>query len=308
MGRAAWRAAQWLLGLVVVGFAVRALVRNWDEFRSQPLAFAPRPLFLLASALLVWAMYGLLIWAWRAMLASWGQELGVVAAARIWTVSSLGKYVPGKVWAIAGMALLAQQAGVAAWAATGSAVVLQVLAIGTGAAVVGLTGSVALEAAHPGGRAALVALVVASGAGVGLVLWPPAVRRLLRFARVPAEAAMAPRPEGVLGGIAANAVAWVGYGASLWLLTRGLLPEVRLELWTAVTVFTASYLAGFLALLAPGGLGVREALFILMLQRPVGIAAATALAVASRLLLTLTEFGAAAPFLLLNRRSSRVVL
>jgi hypothetical protein len=33
-----------------------------------------------------------------------------------------------------------------------------------------------------------------------------------------------------------------------------------------------------------------------------------ALAVASRLLLTLTEFGAAAPFLLLTRRSSRVVL
>ena len=83
---------------------------------------------------------------------------------------------------------------------------------------------------------------------------------------------------------------------------------MRLDLATAVTAFTASYLAGFLALLAPGGLGVREGLFILMLQQPIGIGPATALAVASRLLLTLTEFGAAAPFLLLNRRSSRVVL
>jgi len=306
VGRAVWRAAQWILGLVVVGFALRSLIRNWADFRSQPLTFAPRPLYLLASALVVWTMYALLIWAWRAMLASWGQELSALAAARIWTVSSLGKYVPGKVWAIAGMALLAQQVGVAAWAATGSAVVLQPLAIGTGAAIVGLTGTVALEIAHPGARAALGLLVAASAAGVGLVLWPPAVRRLLRLARVPAEAAMAPRPEGVLGGIAANAIAWVGYGVALWLLARGLLPEVRLELWTAVAVFTASYLAGFLALLAPGGLGVREALFILMLQQPIGIGAATALAVASRLLLTLTEFGAAAPFLL-TRRSSRVV-
>jgi N6-L-threonylcarbamoyladenine synthase len=40
----------------------------------------------------------------------------------------------------------------------------------------------------------------------------------------------------------------------------------------------------------------------------VGGGAATALAIASRLLLTLTEFGAAAPFLLLTRRSPRVAL
>jgi hypothetical protein len=303
-----WRLLQWALGLLVAGFAVRALVRNWDELRTQPLVLELRPGYLLASVLLVWAMYALLIWAWRFMLESWGQELNGWTAARIWTVSNLGKYLPGKVWAIAGMALMAQQAGVAAWAATGSAVVLQVLAIGTGAALVGLTGAVALEAAHPGARLALGALVVASAVGVGLVLWPPVVRRLLRMARVPAEAVMAPKPEGVIAGIVVNAVAWIGYGTSLWLLARGILPATQLGLLRAIAVFTASYLAGFLALLAPGGLGVREGLFILTLQQPLGIAAATALALASRLLLTITEFGAAAPFLLLSRRSPRVVL
>jgi glycosyltransferase 2 family protein len=303
-----WRLLQWALGLLVAGFAVRALVRNWDELRTQPLVLELRPGYLLASVLLVWAMYAFLIWAWRFMLESWGQELNGWTAARIWTVSNLGKYLPGKVWAIAGMALMAQQAGVAAWAATGSAVVLQVLAIGTGAALVGLTGAVALEAAHPGARLALGALVVASAVGVGLVLWPPVVRRLLRMARVPAEAVMAPKPEGVIAGIVVNAVAWIGYGTSLWLLARGILPATQLGLLRAIAVFTASYLAGFLALLAPGGLGVREGLFILTLQQPLGIAAATALALASRLLLTITEFGAAAPFLLLSRRSPRVVL
>jgi hypothetical protein len=303
-----WRLLQWALGLLVAGFAVRALVRNWDELRTQPLVLELRPGYLLASVLLVWAMYALLIWAWRFMLASWGQELNGWTAARIWTVSGLGKYLPGKVWAIAGMALMAQQAGVAAWAATGSAVVLQVLAIGTGAALVGLTGAVALEAAHPGVRLALGALVVASAVGVALVLWPPVVRRLLRVARVPAEAVMAPKPEGVIAGIVVNVVAWVGYGTSLWLLARGILPATQLELPRAIAVFTASYLAGFLALLAPGGLGVREGLFILALQQPLGIAAATVLALASRLLLTITEFGAAAPFLLFSRRSPRVVL
>lgn len=289
-----------------MGLAARALIANWDQLRAQPVALDLRPLQLLLSAVAVWAMYAILIWAWRVMLASWDQPLGAWDAARIWTVSSLGKYLPGKVWAIAGMAVMAQKVGVAPWAATGSAVVLQALAVGTGAGIVGLTGSVALEAAHPGARAALALLVAASIGGVALVLWPPFMRRLLRLASV-APATAAPRPSGIAAGVVANAVAWVGYGVALWLLARGLLPHAPLDLVSAIAVFTASYLAGFLALLAPGGLGVREGLFILMLQRPLGLGAATVLALASRVLLTLTEFGAAAPFLFVPRRSARAV-
>jgi hypothetical protein len=300
------RLAQWVVGLAIVGFAARSLVANWAALRSQPLDFRIGVGWLALSALVVWSMYAILIVAWRVMLAGWGQRLDGWGAARIWTVSSLGKYLPGKVWAVAGMALMAQRAGVAPWAATGSAVVLQVLAIGTGAAIAGLTGHRAIEAAHPGSQVALLLLVVASLVGVGLLLWPPVLRRLLRLAAPDAEHRGAPPVGGIAVGIVANALAWVGYGAALWLLARGILPSVWLRPALAVAVFTASYLAGFLALFAPGGIGVREGLFILMLQGPLGIGAATALAVASRLLLTLTELGAAVPFLLLPQGRARV--
>jgi glycosyltransferase 2 family protein len=295
-----------LVGLAIVAFAARSLARNWEELRSQPLDWRIEPGWLVLSALVVWAMYGVLIVAWRSVLAGWGQRLDGWTAGAIWTISSLGKYLPGKVWAVAGMALLAQRAGVPPWAATGSAVVMQGLAIGTGAAVAGLTGREALEAAHPGARAVLALLVVGSVLGIALLLWPPFLRRLLRLLAPDAEARGAPAAAGVGIGIAANVIAWLGYGAALWLLARGLLPEAGLEPGLAVAVFTASYLAGFLALFAPGGLGVREALFILMLQRPLGIGAATALAIASRLLLTITEFGAAVPFLVFTRWRARV--
>jgi uncharacterized membrane protein YbhN (UPF0104 family) len=302
------RWAQWALALLIIGFATRALVRNWDALRSQPLAWKIDPAWIVLSAACVWLMYALLIVAWRTMLAAWGQPLQAWTAARIWTVSSLGKYLPGKVWAIAGMALMAQQAGVAAWAATGSAVILQVLAIGTGAAVAGLTGVGALESAHPGTRAALVLLIAASVAGIALLLWPPTLRRMLRLAAPGSESRPAPAAGAIILGIVANSVAWIGYGAALWLLARGVLPEAPLDLSRAIAVFTASYLAGFLALLAPGGLGVREGVFILMLQGSLGIGAATGLAVASRLLLTVTELGAAVPFLMFPRRRARVAL
>ncbi|MDQ3137132.1 MAG: flippase-like domain-containing protein [Gemmatimonadota bacterium] len=300
------RAAQWLAGLAIVAFAARSLVRNWSELRSQPLAWEVEPGWLVLSAIVVWMMYALLAFAWRTMLAGWGQEVDGWTAARIWTVSSLGKYLPGKVWAVAGMALMAQRAGIAPWAATGSAIVLQVLAIGSGAAVAGLTGRGAIEAAYPGAGLSLGLLVAAAVVGVLLLLWPPFLRRLLRFASSDDASRSTPPAIGIGLGIVANLVAWLGYGVALWMLARGLLPSAGLRPALAIAVFTASYLAGFLALFAPGGLGVREGLFILMLQGPLGIGAATALALASRVLLTITEVGAAVPFLIRPHWRARV--
>jgi hypothetical protein len=296
------RVIQWLLGLAIVGFAVRSLVRNWDELRAQPLDWTLEPGWLVLSAVVVWLMYGLLIAAWRSMLTAWGRGLDFWSAARIWTVSSLGKYLPGKVWAVAGMAVMAQRAGVGAGPATGSAVILQVLAIGTGTAVAALTGWSSLRSAYPGVEGALAALLVISVAAAGVLLWPASVRRVVRMAAPDAAgASLAPPVRAVVFGIAANTIAWLGYGVALWLLARGLLPGAGLGILRAIAVFTASYLAGFLALFAPGGIGVREGVFILMLQGPIGIGAATALAIASRLLLTVTELGAAVPFLLFPR-------
>jgi glycosyltransferase 2 family protein len=301
------RVLQWLLGLAIIVFALRSLVRNWDELRAQPLEWSIQPGWILLSAIVVWSMYGLLIAAWQRMLLAWGRGLDLWSASRIWTVSSLGKYLPGKVWAVAGMAVMAQRAGIGAGPATGSAIILQILAIGTGAAVAVLTGWGSLRDNYPSAVTGLVVLLAAATAGIGLFLWPRVMRRVLRIA-APDVAVVNPPVGALLFGLVANVVAWVGYGLALWLLARGLLPEAGLGLLRAIAVFTASYLAGFLALFAPGGIGVREGVFILMLQGPIGIGAATALAIASRLLLTVTELGAAVPFLLFPRGRPRVAL
>ena len=126
------RAARVLLAVVILAFVVRTFARNWDALRAEPIRWVFHPTPALGAVLLVWGMYAILIEAWRRMLAGWGDHLPYATAARIWVLSSLGKYVPGKVWAIAGMALMARDAGVSGWAATASAIILQVLAIGTG--------------------------------------------------------------------------------------------------------------------------------------------------------------------------------
>jgi hypothetical protein len=303
--RREWTIAKWVIGLGIAFFVLRALVTGWTTMNARPVVWAPRPAFVVGSALLTWLMYALLVAAWRMMLLGWGERLRPIDAARIWTVSSLGKYLPGKVWAIAGMAVMAQRAGVAAWAATASAVMLQALAVGSAAIVIGATGVAVLEAEYPGVRPILLGLIAASVVGMGLLMWPTLVRALLRLVRVQAPVRTTPGAGAVLFGAASNVTAWCGYGVALWLLAAGLFDAPGLTLLRAVGAFTASYLAGLLFLPAPAGIGIREAVFVLMLEGAIGREPAAALAHASRLMLTITELGAAAPFLLFFREQMR---
>ena len=61
------------------------------------------------SAALVVLTYGLLVELWRRILAEWGAGMAFGDAVRIWCVSNLGKYVPGKVWQIVAMGQLARR-------------------------------------------------------------------------------------------------------------------------------------------------------------------------------------------------------
>ncbi|HEU4699754.1 MAG TPA: lysylphosphatidylglycerol synthase domain-containing protein [Gemmatimonadales bacterium] len=305
--RRAWRWLQWGFGLTVALFVVLSLRKNWEKLLTQRVAWDVTPGYLVAALLLTWAMYALLIQAWRVMLAGWRQPLPAWPAARIWTVSGLGKYIPGQVWAIASMAVMAQRVGIAPWAATASSVLLQGLAIGTGAAVLGATGMELLRHEYPLVRAVVVLLVIGSVAGVALLLWPPFVRRALRALRVETHEAGVPGVASILFGAVANVLAWIGYGIAFWLVARGLFATSALTLPLAIGTFTAAYLAGFLAFGVPAGVGVREAIILTMLQATMGPAAALALAAVSRIVSTVAELGAATPFLLHRGERSRAV-
>jgi glycosyltransferase 2 family protein len=301
--RSLWRVLQFIAGVLLVGLAVRAIVINWQSLRAQPIEWRLSSGWILASVLVVFAAYGVLIEAWRRVVLSMGNKLGFFPAMRIWFLASLGKYVPGKVWSIAGAAVLAQRAGVDPSSAVAGALVLQALALGSGAVAVALTARDAFRSVGPGLLPIALVVVAGSVAGIAALASQRLLDRISRFLprSLPPLRAV---PLNMLAlAFAANLLAWTAYGVALLFLARGMLPDVKLGLAQAVGVFTCSYLAGFIALFAPGGLGPRESVFLLLLAGDIGLKPAAGLALASRLLLTGTEVLPAVP-LLLRRRAA----
>jgi glycosyltransferase 2 family protein len=300
----ATRALRALIGAVVIGFALWTLSRQWDEVRAQGVAWQLSPAWIAASLLLTWVMYLLLVGGWRALIVSWGERLAFWPGVRIWLLAGLGKYVIGKVWSLLGMAVLAEREGVRGPVAMASSVVMQLLALATGAAVaIAALGGPVLDRAVPLGQAGAIGLGLLTLASAALVTHDPTMQWLgqrlgrpdaVRSVRL-AEFGLAALP---------NLVAWLGYGIALVWLAQGTLGGVALEPTLAIGAFAASYLAGYLFVLAPGGVGVRESVLVLLLQDAIGVGNALALAAVSRLALTVNELGVALPLLLL-RRSSR---
>ena len=292
-------AAQWLFAAAVIAFAVAALKGQWDEAGLRFTSLSPDWTLIAASTVIVLDTYLLLIDAWRRIVTGAGERLRFRDAARIWFVSNLGKYVPGKVWSIAAMTVLARKVDVAPAVAAGSSVLTQLVSIAAGIAVVLVAGAGTVD--RPAQALVAGLALVALLAAIPLAL--PASGRLVT--RLTGKPVTVPpiTAASVWWATARTVVAWIAYGIAFKLFTRGVIGSAAGGTLSYIAVFAASYIIGFLALFAPGGAVVRESAMVggLIKLGLAGHADALAIAVASRLWLTVTELGPGFLYLAMSR-------
>lgn len=294
---------RWVGQLVLLGgvavFVWRSLRRSLGDFGTLRLPEDVSWSLVVASGFTILLTYGLLIVAWMSVLRGWSERLPFTSAARIWCLSNLGRYVPGKIWAFAGMALLAEREGIRGWSAVGAALVMQVLALGTGAAVAITTVAASGATGGPGPitLGAALAVTVATVAALSAPLLVRLVDRLTgrRFNLRPTSAGA------VALGAGATLTSWFSYGIALWLLARAFVPESGLSFAVATGAFATGYIVGLMAVVVPGGLGVREGVLLSVLAPWLGVPAAGIVTVASRLMLTLAEVTAALGAMIFSR-------
>lgn len=276
---------------VLVGVGV-AIAGQAGGIRARLADVRPDWSRLALSGLIVMASYAVLIETWRRMLSAWESRLSFWDAARIWSISNLGRYVPGKLWQIGVMATMARERGATPAASIGSALVVNIVNIITGAAVVLATGARVLDALHPGARRSALLLMLALGVGFLLlpVLLPWAVRLAVRLVKLQTTVPRIP-PSTLWLAAVGTAAAWVLYGLAFEQLTIAVLGRGAGTSALYISVYTSSYLVGYLFLPAPAGVGAREwALTAGFVALGLGSDAdAWVIAVASRLWLTVLE-------------------
>lgn len=256
--------------------------------------------YLVLSVALLFVTFGAAAALWSRNLAEFGERrVGVAEGAAILLIANLGRYVPGRILALAGVAVLARRRGMSGVRATGAAVTLQMVNLLGAAAVGGWV--VVWSPGLSGVWSVAPGLAVVAGLagflyfdGVGTLL-----RRILRHAGHTGEP---PDPSGrgllrILPGYILN---WLVHGAAFVCLTRGL--GMDIGYWTGTTAFVAAYLAGFVFLPAPAGIGIRESFLAGLLTPVLGLEASIVLAALQRVWSTAAELlGAAGGALVLRR-------
>ncbi len=285
------RVAGWGLAALLLALVVRQLAGSVAELQTLPRLANPRWSLVLFSGVLVLCAHAVLVQTWRATLAAWGSRLPFWTAARIWSVSNLGRFIPGMVWQIGAMGAMAKQERASPVAASGSAILGSLVNVVAGFCVVLVAGPSLLDdTAMNGARTALLVVVVALAA---LALAPVAMPHLMRLAgRVTGRAASVTLPARVIWiSLLGNLLAWLIYGAAFMAFTHGVLGRSTGSYAQFVAAYTIAYLAGYLFLLAPAGLGVREAVMISVMGRALLASPqeAALVALSSRVWLTILE-------------------
>ena len=287
------RLVRWGFVALTVGLGAYAVASQWTHVQSD----LARLGFLPVAGALVGVLAALVaaMQVWRVLLAALGSPLPARPAARIMFIGQLGKYLPGSIWPVLAQMELGNEHQVPRHRSASASILTMLLTVLTGL----LTGLVALP--FVAGSTSYVWALLA--APVLLVLLVPRVlnavlNKILRLARrQPLEVELTGRA--IAAALGWSFVSWVFYGLQIWLLAVTLGAPAGKTALLALGGFAFAWTVGFLVVFAPAGLGVRDVLLALTLGLVIAHGAALAIALVSRVLLTIGDLvtaGVAAAF------------
>jgi uncharacterized membrane protein YbhN (UPF0104 family) len=296
-----WPIGKLLLALAIVLAVGRRFYLDLQNLDTSNLSL--RPSWLVLSALLYVLALGFSAWFWNCLMVVFGAKPRGLGVIRAYYIGHLGKYVPGKAWSVFLRSALIQPFGLrlGVGAITGFYEVLTTMAAGALLAA-------AIFLFQPPEVPGLSWNPVFTGllllALLGLPLLPGVFNRLVsrlaaRFQHVESFRLPPLGHETLASGLLATSCGWVLLGVSLWAMLQAVLPDPPELNGPLLAQLIASlglaYVAGFLAIVVPGGIGVREIFLLELLGRHGSEEALYAMAIlVLRLVWTATELVVAA--------------
>jgi len=228
---------------------------------------------------------------WRRLLTSFGGQLGYIRAVQLWFASAIVRYIPGNVWQPLSLTARCRAEGIRAETTLASLTLFHVIQI---LAVVPIT---AVYVATSGATSALAAWTQRFSSWWTLLLvvpilvfvvWPHSLIVLAnwllgRVGRDPLPLDLKTRELLTLLGI--SIAGWLLFSTGFSALAVGLLPKgepVGPWLPHLMAAYPVAFAIGFVSLITPSGLGVREGAIFVLLSPIVGSAHALVFALGMR--------------------------
>lgn len=276
------RAAGLVFGVALFGGLLAYL---WCEATAGELAVADvRRWPLIISAALLLAAYVAQAYAWHLLVRAVGGEIPASVNCGRWSVSLLGKYVPGKVFNAVGRLMLYRRTSPGLAALTAASVAETLLTVTAAATVAAIALLWASGVPGPVRLAAFACAVAGAVAGFS-TMFDRALSWLALKVSPGARVVSIGRSRRIVP-FGLQLGSYLLLGSGLYVLTLAWQP-VATAPWAAVTgALCLSGIAGILAFVVPAGIGVREGALVWLLAPFTGPAFAALIAVAARVWLT----------------------
>jgi glycosyltransferase 2 family protein len=246
------------LAVVVFGFLVLTVINQWSEIQSEGVHF--HVLWLIPALIILVLYYALAAFGWDLVLRSLGYRIGFGRAQVAWGQPLLARYVPGSILYVLGRVLLTERAGVPRRISLASIVYEQAISA-TSAIVVAAYFIIKHPdlQGYPERWAVLLLIPVAL-----LVLHPKVFGRLsgraLRaLGRDPLPVVMSLRD--VISLIVYYALVWLVVAFGIYSVARSVTYIPYSDILLVGSAQAIGYFAALVTLVAPAGLGVRDAAF-----------------------------------------------
>jgi hypothetical protein len=246
------------LAVVVFGFLILTVIDQWSEIQSEGVHF--HVLWLVPALIILVLYYVLSGFGWDLILRSLGYRIGFGRAQVAWGQPLLARYVPGSILYVLGRVLLSERAGVPRRISLASIVYEQAISA-TSAIVV----AAYFIIKHPDlqgvpERWAVLLLIPLAV----LVLHPKVFGRLSgkvlgAFGRDPLPVVMSLRD--VVGLIVYYSLIWLAVAFGIYSVARSVTYIPYSDILLVGSAQAIGYFAALVTLVAPAGLGVRDAAF-----------------------------------------------
>jgi glycosyltransferase 2 family protein len=290
------------LAILVFGFLVLTVVDQWSEIQDKGVHF--HVLWLIPAFVLLPLFYAYSAFGWDLILRFLGYRIGFGRAQVAWGQPLLARYVPGSVLYVLGRVLLSERAGVPRRITIASIVYEQAI---SATSAIGVAAYFLIN--HPdlqGQPLRWAVLILVPAAIIVLhprIFGPLADRALKAFGREPLPGVIPMR--GVTVMLAFYALGWGLVSLGVYCVARSVstIPVDDILLIGSAQAF--GYVAALVTLVAPAGLGIRDAAFAWAVKVAVpgqSFAVGSLIAIAVRGVLTVVEVLYVGAVTLMGRR------